>query len=379
MKVPVEKRTENTEIIGMELAIPPLMPKILVVDDDPTILKLISLIISRRHLTCDTAAGIRSAKSLMEKNRYDIVFLDLMLPDGSGFDLLEERLSFNRSAVVVIITGEQVLDTAVQVIRNGAYDFITKPFSLALFEERLARVVEEWHSRVRYQYYQTHLEGLVGAMTDKLLQTSAQIDRIYDMTVAALGAALDLRDPETEDHCWRVAENSVLLGKTLGLSQVDQRNLRWSAYLHDIGKIGIPEHILSKSTGLSGEEMELVKVHPLLGFKMISNIDFLKGATDVVLFHHEKYDGSGYPYGLKGTDIPLAARIFAIIDAMDAMIYDRPYRKALPFSLFVEELKKQAGRHFDPELVRKFLEFPEMSWRIEEKTERNHRQLHSPQ
>lgn len=379
MNTSLEKRTKTAELIGMDLAIPPLLPKILVVDDDEAILRLVSMIIKRRRLACDTAAGISAARLFMEKNRYDIIFLDLTLPDGSGIDLLEERLNFNTNAVVVIITGDQALDTAVQVIRRGAYDFISKPFGLTLFEERLAKVVEEWHSRVRYQYYQNHLEGLVGAMTDKLLQTSEQIDRIYDMTVAALGAALDLRDPETEEHCWRVSENSVLLGTALGLSQENLRNLKWSAYLHDIGKIGIPEHVLSKRSELTGEEMELVKVHPVLGFKMISNIDFLKGATDVVLFHHEKYDGSGYPYGLKGADIPLAARIFAIIDTMDAMIYDRPYRKALPFSRFVEEIKRQAGKHFDPELVQKFIEFPEIAWRVEGKTERENRKLNPPQ
>ncbi len=365
-----ESPTENTEIIGMELAMPPLSPRILVVDDDEAILKLVSMILARCGFICDKAKSVESARALAKRNHYDIVYLDLRLPDGSGVSLLEERPNFNSHTIVVIITGEHELNTAVQVIRKGAYDFISKPFTLALFKERLAKVVEEWHSRVRYHYYQTHLEGLVNAMMEKLLKTTEQIERIYDMTVAALGAALDLRDPETEEHCRRVAENSLLLGKAMGLSAVELRNLKWSAYLHDIGKIGIPEHVLTKSSGLTTEEMELVKVHPVLGFKMISNIEFLGQATDVVLFHHEKFDGSGYPYGLKGKNIPLAARIFAVTDALDAMMYDRPYRKALPFSAFVAELKAQSGKHFDPEIVEKFLEIQEDAWQVKGKKEK---------
>jgi putative nucleotidyltransferase with HDIG domain len=363
---PMEQQTESKEIISIELEMPPLTPNFLIVDDDESILKLISVIIKRQGYFCDRASSIEEASILLKNNCYDIVFLDLILPDGSGIGLLEERSIFKEHAIVVIITGEHKLTTAVKAIRKGAYDFIFKPFTLALFEERLAKVVDEWHSRMRCKYYQSCLEHLVNAATGKLYEASAQIEHVYDTTVAALGAALDLRDPETEDHCQRVAENSLRLGKSLGLPEKELRNLKWSAYLHDIGKIGIPEHVLSKSSGLTPEEMELIKVHPLLGYKMISKIEFLENATDVVLFHHEKYDGSGYPYGLQGKDIPLVARIFAITDAMDAMVYDRPYRQALPFSEFVKELKRESGKHFDPDIVKKFLECPEQTWQVGE-------------
>ena len=357
---------ENSDIISMELALPLLSPKIMVVDDDEAILKLVSLVITRKGYVCDTSNSIEAARLRLENTQYDILFLDLMLPDGSGMNILEERTNFKPHTVVVIITGEQELETAVQVIRGGAYDFISKPFKLAVLEERLDKVIGEWRSRVRYQYYNNHLEDLVNAMTEKLLKTSKQIEQIYDTTVAALGAALDLRDPETEEHCYRVSRNSICLGKALGLSATELRNLKRGAYLHDIGKIGIPEHILMKPTKLTAEEMEVVKAHPLLGYRMVSGIEFLKVATDVVLYHHEKYDGSGYPNGLKGKDIPTAARIFAVIDTLDAMVYDRPYRKALPLSEFVRELKKESGKQFDPDVVEKFLEIPENAWQVEE-------------
>ena len=154
------------------------------------------------------------------------------------------------------------------------------------------------------------------------------------------------------------------LGRALELSDHELRNLKWSAYLHDIGKIGIPDHILSKPSALTAEEMEMIKDHPMLGYEMISGIEFLKQATEVVLYHHERYDGSGYPFGLKGERIPLAARIFAVVDTMDAMVFDRPYRKALPFSACVEEIKKEAGRQLDPNVVARFLEIPESRWLV---------------
>jgi response regulator RpfG family c-di-GMP phosphodiesterase len=305
---------------------------------------------------------------LLSKNSYDIVLVDLQLPDGSGLSILDEQGAVPQGSIVVIITGQQNLEPAIQAIRRGTYDYITKPFSVQELGERLSRAVEEWRSRARYRYYQIHLEALLNQQTEALRETTRKIERVYDSAVYALGAALDLKDPETEEHCRRVARNSARLGIELALSKEQLRNLSWSAYLHDIGKIGIPEHVLGKAASLDPQEMEIVKAHPLMGFRMISNIGFLKGATEVVLYHHERYDGSGYPHGLRGNDIPLAARIFAVIDALDAITSDRPYRKAQPFSVVVEELKRGSGKQFDPDIVERFLQIPQQAWGTEKTT-----------
>jgi len=350
---------------GTQWRIPESPPRILVVDDAPVIQELISAIIEKHGYRCDTAGSLAEIRSLLKKDGYDILFLDVRLPDGSGISILGDDGLVSPETIVVIITAQQNLESAIQAIRGGTYDYITKPFTLEEFEERLGRAVEEWRYRRCYRYYQNHLESMVNKQTAELRKTTEEIERVYDAAVYALGAALDLKDPETEEHCRRVAGNSVELGKALGLPQGQLRNLKWSAYLHDIGKIGIPEHVLSKSSGLTVQEMEIVKAHPMMGFKMISTIDFLKGATNVVLYHHEKFDGSGYPYGLKGKDIPLEARIFAVIDALDAMTFGRPYRKALLFPAAVQELKAQSGKHFDPGIVEKFLEIPEQAWGFE--------------
>jgi putative nucleotidyltransferase with HDIG domain len=361
-KSSIRERADNKS----QRTMPESMPRILVVDDERAIRKLISAIIHKNGHCCDTAGTLADMRGLLGKNSYDIVFVDLSLPDGSGLSILDEKEILPLETMVVIITGQQNLEPAIQAIRRGTYDYIRKPFSLQEFGERLGRAVEEWRSRARYRYYQDHLESLVNRQTDALQETTREIERVHDAAVHALGAALDLKDPETEEHCRRVAENSVRLGRELGLSKEQLRNLSWSAYLHDIGKIGVPEHVLGKTAGLDPQEMEIVKAHPIMGFRMISSIAFLQEATDVVLYHHEKYDGSGYPYGLRGEDIPLAARIFAVIDALDALTSDRPYRKAQPFSAVVEELKRGSGKHFDPEIVEKFLEIPEQAWGTEE-------------
>ena len=255
------------------------------------------------------------------------------------------------------MSGAGELDIAVQALRRGVQDFLAKPFSVPTFEERLDVAIERWHSRTRTRYYQSQLEDLVEAMTDKL------VDSAYDETVRALGAAINLRDPETEEHCRRVSENSVVLAEHVGYPQAELKHLQWGSYLHDIGKIGVPQSILTKRGPLTQEEMDFIRLHPVLGHRMISNIDFLKGSSDVVLYHHERVDGSGYPHGLYGKQIPLAARVFSIVDTMDAVLYDRPYRSASPYEHLCEELTRESGKQFDPDVLSVFFTIPEETWR----------------
>lgn len=353
---------EDRAIFGVELAMPQIVPSILVVEDDPDQLALETALIFELNFSCDRAVTVAEARKRLEERPYDIVILDLQLPDGSGMEILEEKPNFTKNTVVAVVSAEQELGTAVRVMREGAYDFISKPYAVGTFSERLLKVVDEWRSRSRFEYYQENLERLVDTMTGRLMSSSAEMEQVYDMTIRALGAAIDLRDPETEDHCARVAEQSVILGRALGMTDKELLNLRRGAYLHDVGKIGVPEGILGKPGPLTEEEYEIVRLHPLLGFRLISHITFLRGSSDVILYHHERFDGRGYPHGLRGKQIPLAARVFSVIDTMDAMLHDRSYRDALSYAELIEELTRNAGTQFDPEIVAKFSEIPHEEW-----------------
>jgi response regulator RpfG family c-di-GMP phosphodiesterase len=352
------------EGVGLEVPASAKQPSILVLEDQGEIQTLVTAMLKIRGFQCQTASCLADAQELVRHARYDILFIDVNLPDGSGLSLVKGEQSAD-GPLVVVMTGSNDIQTAVEAIRGGAIDFITKPFTVGHFLQRLDKAVEEWKTRQNIQHYARALETLVQIKSDELSRTSRKIDEVRDMTVAALGAALNLKDHETADHCARVSQNSVRLGTLLELSAFELKNLEWSAYLHDVGKIGIPEGVLLKRGELAPEERKIVEKHPLMGYTMVQNIEFLAYATDVVLSHHEKYDGSGYPYGLRGARIPLHARIFAVVDTLDAMTSDRPYRAALPFASVSEEVERLAGRQFDPEIAKVFLEAPECTWLVQ--------------
>ncbi len=349
--------------IGLDSRVPSRPPKILVLEDETTIQALVKAMLKIRGFECDVAGSVAQARTRMAGTHYDLALVDVHLPDGSGLSLVEEGGA--GAPLVVVMTGSNDIQTAIQAIRNGAIDFITKPFAVGQFLQRLDKALQEWRSRESLQGYARALETLVHVKTEELSRTSRQIDEVCDMTVAALGAALNLKDHETADHCRRVSQNCVTLGTMLSLSDLELKNLKWGAYLHDVGKIGIPEQTLLKQGELTAEERRIMEKHPLMGHMMIRNIEFLSFATDVVLCHHEKYDGTGYPRGLAGDSIPLHARIFAVMDTLDAMTSDRPYRTALPFAAVTEELKKKTGSQFDPEIAEAFVKLPESTWLVQ--------------
>jgi putative nucleotidyltransferase with HDIG domain len=210
--------------------------------------------------------------------------------------------------------------------------------------------------------YQTNLETLVSERTEQLRQTLAELERSYDITLEALGDALDLKDAETEGHSKRVTAFTIAIARAIGISPDKIRIIARGAFLHDIGKMAIPDAILRKPGKLTTEEMEIMKEHSFLGYQMLRKIPFLAEAAEIVYSHQECYDGSGYPRGLKGEDIPIGARIFAVADALDAMRSDRPYRPALSFAAAREEIIRWSGRQFDPAVVKTFLSMPESMW-----------------
>jgi putative nucleotidyltransferase with HDIG domain len=207
--------------------------------------------------------------------------------------------------------------------------------------------------------YRQRLERMVGQRTGQLRVAHQRTEQAHDETLEGLSAALDLRHNETAGHSRRVTLYCLEIAKALSRSSKQLKTISRGACLHDIGKIGIPDAILLKPGKLSEEERVVMETHVQIGYELVRSIPFLAGSAEIVLTHHERYDGTGYPQGLRGDEIPLSARIFAVADSLDAMTSDRPYRPALPCSAAREEIIRESGRQFDPKVVKGFLAIPE--------------------
>jgi len=263
---------------------------------------------------------------------------------------------------VVMVTAVHDISVALAAIRNGAYDYLLKPFEREQLLASVRRAVEIRHLKAENLAYQTKLESLVSARTEMLHQALADLERSYDITLEALGDALDLKDAETEGHSKRVTAFTIAIARAMGLPQEKVRVIARGAFLHDVGKMAIPDAILRKPGRLTAEEQTIMQQHAQLGYQMLRKIPFLHEAADIVYSHQERYDGTGYPRGLRGDQIPLGARIFAIADTFDAMTSDRPYRAAQSIPSARREIERQADKQFDPEIVKVFKSIPEHIW-----------------
>jgi putative nucleotidyltransferase with HDIG domain len=334
-------------------------PRILVVDDQPDVRRLLETVLEVRGHACDAAGSIAEARDLMRRKRYDILFLDVYLGDGCGLQLAGPGAE---APLVAVITGGPDLALVVEALRRGAVDLIAKPFRVAELLGSVDGIVEEWRARERVRETERAFGRIARRRAEALARSARAEDDLHAVAAAALGEALGLKDRETEGHCRRVAENAVRLGRVLGLDAGGLADLRRGAYLHDVGKIGVSDRTLAKPGALSAEELAAVRRHPELGARLLSPLAFPERVTAVVRCHHESFDGSGYPDGLRGAAIPLAARIFAVVDTLDAMTGDRPYRRALPYAAFARELLARSGRQFDPAVVEAFLSAASATW-----------------
>ncbi|MGH9670687.1 MAG: HD domain-containing phosphohydrolase, partial [Terriglobales bacterium] len=276
--------------------------------------------------------------------------------------LLERTKEKYPDMPVIMVTAVHDISVALAAIRNGAYDYLLKPFEREQLLNTVRRALENRKLKVENRAYQSNLEALVTARTDQLRQTMTDLERSYDITLEALGDALDLKDAETEGHSKRVTAFTIAIARAKGISNDEIRVIARGAFLHDIGKMAIPDSILRKPGALTPEEVAIMREHCYRGYQMLRKIPFLAEAADIVYSHQEMFDGTGYPRGLKGEEIPLGARIFAIADTLDAITSDRPYRAAQSFSAAKAEIVRCSGAQFDPEIVRVFTAMPETIW-----------------
>jgi len=262
-------------------------------------------------------------------------------------------------AAVIVLTGAADVKTAIDSLKLGAYDFIMKPVNVEELLIAADRALERRQLLIERREYQQMLEARVEQATHDLVAAFRELEDTYRTTLEALGSALDSRDVGTEAHSRRVHGYALATAREYGVPEHDLRDLGHGVLLHDIGKIGIPDGILLKPGPLTAEEWVTMKTHPEIGKRLIEGIPFLRGAVPIIWSHHEKWDGSGYPRRLAGESIPLGARIFAVVDAFDAMTFDRPYSRAISFEAAKAEIKRCAGAHFDPAVVESFFRVPE--------------------
>ncbi|MCU1250458.1 MAG: response regulator receiver modulated metal dependent phosphohydrolase, partial [Edaphobacter sp.] len=263
---------------------------------------------------------------------------------------------------VVMLSAISDIHVVTNAFRRGAIDYLLKPFDRAELESIVMRGVEHGRLRKQNTIYRQNLESIVSSRTGRLRSTMQDLERSYDITLEAMGDALDLRDEETEGHSKRVTAYTIALAQAMSVEADDLRVIARGAFLHDIGKIATPDRILLKPGRLSAEEMTIMKEHCERGYEMVRKIPFLREAAEIVYAHQERFDGTGYPRGLRGEEIPLGARIFAIADSLDAMTSDRPYRKGTTFAAATEEIIRCAGQQFDPQIVEVFLAMPNETW-----------------
>ena len=337
---------------------------VLIVDDEEPIREILSSLLEARGYRCLTAPTAVAALPLMVQDPQGVglVLSDIIMPEMNGLAFLERLRELYPDLPVIMLSAVQDVRVAMDAIRKGAYDYLVKPFDRDQLYFVVGRALERRRLIEDNRRYQQHLEESVADRTRRLQDALAQLERSYDFTLEALGSALDLKDSGTEGHSRRVTAFSVAIGQAMGLEQQAVKTVARGAYLHDVGKIGIPDSILNKAGPLNEQERTLMKTHCQRGYDILRRITFLEEAAEIVLSHQEYYDGSGYPRGLKGQAIHLGARIFSVADALDAMISDRPYRAALPLTHALKEIRDMSGTQFDPLVVKAALSLPHELW-----------------
>ncbi len=297
----------------------------LIVEADAGLRVLLEKIFKGRDFDVRCTDAVEGIVGFLEREDFDVIVVN-WTPDWDAWrPLLRAVCSSHPDVAVVVSRLSGSLDLAVELLKAGAADCLTTPVGLG---------------------------GLVDAAEGALKRRFVAVRAWYDQSVMAIAAAIRLRDVETEEHCLRVADTTVKLCEALGVKEDDRlQSIRWGAFLHDVGKVGIPDSILHKDGPLTSSEVVQIRRHPIIGKELLERIPFLEGSIPLVLYHHERFDGQGYPTGLKGEAIPLAARAIAVADTVDAMFSNRPYRPSLTWDRIVEELVENRGGQFDPAVV----------------------------
>jgi len=327
---------------------------ILIVEDDPIIRKSEVIFLEDCGYRVLSAENGREGLEIFKREHPDLVLLDLRMPEIDGLDVLAVITAESPDIPVIIVSGVGSMDDAIKALKLGACDFLSKPVSnMAALEHAIERALERLRLIRENKRYQQQLEEEVGKRTIKLLLSEQRLKTALQWIIDVVATMVEKRDPYTAGHQQRVADLSIAIARKLNLSEGQIEGLRMAALIHDLGKVAIPNEILSKPGRLTDIEYQLIKTHAQIGYDILNKnkVNFPWPIKTIILQHHEKLDGSGYPQGIRGADILFEARILTVADVVEAMATHRPYRKSLGIETALEDINKYRGVHYDPAVV----------------------------
>ena len=334
--------------------------KLLLVDDEEPVLRALERILGRKGYDCTLAEDVSSARQKLAEETFDLVLSDMNMPGESGLDLVKSIVAEHPDTATVMCTGLDDAELARNAIEIGAYGYIVKPFEANEILIAVMNALRRRDLEIENRHHQEHLEDMVKARTTELWSAISDLEQAQkeirisrEETIERLSIAAEFKDSETAAHIRRMSLYCAMLAERLGEDARRCEEIRLASAMHDVGKIGVPDHILSKPGPLDPEEWKIMKTHAAIGHRILSNStsDLLNLAAVIALTHHERIDGTGYPRGLVEDEIPFEGRIAAVADVFDALTTNRVYRKAFPLGEALEIMKKGRGDHFDPKIL----------------------------
>ncbi len=333
--------------------------KILVVDDDATLRMVITEALNTCSYDIDDTHNISTAKEMITATDYDLIITDVVMPGGSGVDLLSWAKESGVKSSFIIMTGHAELNAIADALNYGANFFLQKPFRPMALIEAVSKILENERLRKQNDELRNKLASYNEKLERDVEEAKMENQKLFMATLTTLTNAIDARDQYTCAHSSSVADLAEALSKKMGMSRSFQSTIRTAGQLHDIGKIAVPEHVLLKPFRLTDEEFDLIKEHPAQGEKILRPIPEFDTILPAIRNHHERFSGGGYPDNLRGDDIPLIARIISICDTWNAMRTNRPYRGTMKVDKALEVIHQERGKQFDPDIADTFLQMLE--------------------
>ena len=327
------------------------MPSILIVDDEGPIRQLLQQMLEKEGYSCVQTSDGDQAKEILHKQSFELVLADINMPGESGLDLIRHLLAAFPQTAAIMITAVSSPEVAELALDIGAYDYIIKPFEKNRVLISVANALRRQRLEIENRLYRQKLEEMVSQRTEALNHALNKLKKTLMGTVRSMAMTVEARDPYTSGHQKRVGELGAAIAREMDLNQDQIEASRISGQIHDLGKISIPAEILSSPRRLSEDEFSLIKTHPRVGYNILKPVEFPWPMARIVLQHHERLDGSGYPQGLKDEAILVEAKILAVADVVEAISSHRPYRPALGLERALEEISQNRGRLYDPAAV----------------------------